>query len=507
MQLLTDQYANDIKGVLSCYDRVVITGTLPHICYAKGMTAWLYAKGIRIFNYPKYADSLRQRIRKNAEKIAKDSGIEIEHINKKYIRKEDVVKKVLEKRGTHPGLVHIISAMETCESYQPWHDKKTHRTFLKPNTSKCLHYYFYFIDETLGLCYVRVPTWCPFRLQIYFNGHNWLASRLTKKGLNYTLLDNAFVDIDDFDRAQELADQLRVKALHKILDTISETFCPVHDIFKEHYHWSIMQAEYATDIVFKKQKTLKPLYDELIETAIHTVKPDNIATFFGRKLAPQYQDEIGNRYNVRLQGSRIKHVMGSVSIKMYDKFQQILRIETTVNKVSFFMHYRTVEHHDGRKENKFAPLKKNIYSLAPLKDILRASNKRYLEFISGFVTHIKNRNQLNRISSPVKRNGRNYKGFNLFDKSDLQLLMVIARGEYCISGFRNKSIRRFLRDKSCGQISRILKRLRLHGLIRKIKSTYKYYLTSLGKQLIVAALRLKEYIIVPSLSEKNLSTI
>ena len=57
-------------------------------------------------------------------------------------------------------------------------NKRTHETFLKPTTGKCLHYYFYFIDEELGLCYLRVPTWCPFRLQFYFNGHSWLARQL-----------------------------------------------------------------------------------------------------------------------------------------------------------------------------------------------------------------------------------------------------------------------------------------------------------------------------------------
>ena len=47
-------------------------------------------------------------------------------------------------RGDRPGLVHIISAMEACDTYKPWHDKHTHRTFLRPDTGKCLHYYFYF---------------------------------------------------------------------------------------------------------------------------------------------------------------------------------------------------------------------------------------------------------------------------------------------------------------------------------------------------------------------------
>src|SRR5262249_48687985 len=109
------------------------------------------------------------------------------------IRKEDVVASVLVVRGDRPGLVHIVSAMEACDTYKPWHDKHTHRTFLRPDTGKCLHYYFYFIDAELGLIYLRVPTWCPFRLQFYCNGHSWLARQLTAAGVGFTLADNAFL--------------------------------------------------------------------------------------------------------------------------------------------------------------------------------------------------------------------------------------------------------------------------------------------------------------------------
>ena len=82
----------------------------------------------------------------------------IEHIAKSHIRKEDIVAKVLARRGDHPGLVHIISAMEACDSSKPWHDKRTDRTLLRPDSGKCVHYYFYFIDAELGLIYLRVPT-------------------------------------------------------------------------------------------------------------------------------------------------------------------------------------------------------------------------------------------------------------------------------------------------------------------------------------------------------------
>ena len=76
-------------------------------------------------------------------------------------------------------------------------DKQTGKTYWKPADGKCLHSYFSFLDKELGLTYVRVPTWLPCRLQIYFNGHNWLAAQLGKQKIPYELRDNAFVEIGD----------------------------------------------------------------------------------------------------------------------------------------------------------------------------------------------------------------------------------------------------------------------------------------------------------------------
>src|SRR5271155_5851882 len=203
---LEERYDERIAGVLSCYDRVVVTGTLPSVCYAEGMTRFLFANAIRIFDYPEFALKLRDRVRQRAASLAAEAGVEIEHVAKNHVRKETVVAKVLETRGEHPGLVHVISAMEACDAYQPWHDKTTHKTFVRPDSGKCLHYYFYFIDADLGLVYLRVPTWAPFRLQFYCNGHSWLARRLTTEGIDFTMADNAFARIADWRRAQELAD-------------------------------------------------------------------------------------------------------------------------------------------------------------------------------------------------------------------------------------------------------------------------------------------------------------
>lgn len=498
--LLTERYQDQISGVLSCYDRIVIQGTLPGLCFAEGMTGFLHAHQIRIFDYPRFAEPLRDEIRNNAEQIAKDHGLEIEFIRKKNFRKEDRIQDILRIRGDHPGLVHIFSAIEPCPSYKPWHDKLTHRTYLKYTDSKCLHYYFYFIDEHLGLCYVRVPTWCPFRLQIYFNGHAWLARSLQQRGINYTLVDNAFVHLESFNEAQRLSDQFSVEALHHRLDHWARLYCPVIQRWGLCYHWSIMQAEYATDIVFKRREDLQRIYGYLTRTAIHTVKPDNIATFLSRKLHENYQGEMGNRFNTRIEGTRIKHTMGPVSIKMYDKLGLVLRIETTVNDVSFFKHYRKVEHRDGTQSKRLAAMKKAIYSLPALRELLLAANRRYLQFISAFDYPTAGIRKLNLISKTVVKNNRPFKGFNLFADDDQRLLESIAAGEFNISGFQNKHLRKKLSAKTSAQISRALKRLHVHGLIKKIGHTYKYYLTKFGHQVITLGLKLKQFFVIPELA-------
>jgi hypothetical protein len=498
--LLQERYKQLIKGTISCFDRVLISGTIPVICFAEGMTGYLYSKSVRIFDYPKFAEPFKETLRANAEAIAKTNDIEIEFVRNSSARKEDIVRKAVEKNGKTHGLLYILSAMEACPTYKPWHDKNTGKTYLRGETGKCLHYYFYFNDPELGFGYIRVPTWCPFRLQIYFNGHNILQKELCKNNIQCTMVDNAFDYISDFQLAQELSDKLDISILHKAFDRLAEIYCPVHKDFEQVYHWSIMQSEYATDIIFKSKEDLNPIYDGLMKAAIHTVTPDNIATFLGHKLHASFQGEIGNNYNVRIEGKRVKHHMGAISIKMYDKFGFILRIETTVNNVTLFKHYRTVEHHDGSKTQQLAPMKKNIYSLNPLRECLCSANRRYLEFISDIEDFSKGKNNIQVVSQKVEDKGRAFKGFNLFDKFDLAIILAILRGEFKIYGFRCKDVKRFLPLLSSSQISRIFKRLWLHGLIRKIAKSYKYYITEVGQQTLLTCLKLKQMVIIPELN-------
>ena len=216
--LLTAKYSTEIHGVLSCYDRIIVNATAGTFGYAGGMTSFFYGKELRIFDFHNVFTPITEEIKTNAQRIADENGIKIEYIRKAgAFRKDDRIEEIISERGTHEGLVHIFSALELSQTYTPWHDKDTGKTFFKNEQTKCLHYYFYFIDRELGLCFVRVPTIAPFKITIYFNGHNLLETKLKKHNIDFEKIDNAFLFISDFIKAQELSDNIKVEDIHRAL--------------------------------------------------------------------------------------------------------------------------------------------------------------------------------------------------------------------------------------------------------------------------------------------------
>jgi len=500
MNAFVERHQEEISGVLSCFDRVIVTGTLPDICHPKAMAGFLGYRNIKLFDYALWAAPLREELRANAERLAAEAGVQIEFIRHfKAFRKEDRIAEILAKRGEHPGLVHIFSAMEACSSYRPWHDKASGRTLLKPDTGRCLHYYFYFIDEQFGLCYVRVPTWAPFRLQVYCNGHSWLARQLRAANIPFTMADNAFVDIGDWQEAQRLADSLDAQALHQHLDGWAQRFCPVLAHFRGGYHWSFMQAEFATDVVFRRQAQFQPLYQAIVRTAVHVIKAEHVATFLGHKLTGAYQGEVGNDFSTRIEGTRIRHRMGPVSLKLYDKFGLIARVETTAQRSPSSGTTATWNSATAAASSSSPHGACSIYSRHDLHTPMQAANGRYLAFMACLDDPDAGQQALAKMAAPAKNNGRSLRGFSLFLDPDYHLPLALARGEWSLGGFRAADLHAHLPDLSSGRASYLLGRLLSHGPIEKIGRRYTYYLTKLGRRVLVPAPAIREYFVALTL--------
>jgi hypothetical protein len=137
------------------------------------------------------------------------------------------------------------------------------------------------------------------------------------------------------------------------------------DAFDQRDHWSLMQVEYAMDLVFRSAETLKPLYEQLSRQAALSVKAEHVASF----LKQEDHAAACLRKSARVSRPASRAPASSIAsakreAKMYDKFHLVLRIETTANDVSFFRRHRRVEHRYGTQQPRTgaaAPLKKTIY--------------------------------------------------------------------------------------------------------------------------------------------------
>jgi len=148
---LISRYASQIAGPLGCFDRVVLTGNLLDVCHPAALERRLHANPIRCFELGLFAEPLRDALRDQALTLARTAGLEVAFIQRRNFRKEDRSAEILHRRGEHPGLVHVFSAMEPCPAFRPWHDKASGRTGVKLTQGKCLHFYFYFVPERWGL--------------------------------------------------------------------------------------------------------------------------------------------------------------------------------------------------------------------------------------------------------------------------------------------------------------------------------------------------------------------
>ncbi len=281
----------------------------------------------------------------------------------------------------------------------------------------------------------------------------------------------------NLERAQTVADAFSPDLLHKRLTYYANWLCPVAEVFGQtDWHWNLRQVEYSTDLMFKSREILVPLYDTLSRQAVLAADAPRVAGFLGKKVTPALAQEIGSRLTTRIEGRCIRLQMGVAGVKIYDKFSRVLRVETTVNDVTFFKHYRKVEHKHGETTREAAPLKKTIYSLPDLREVLLGRNLRYLLSLSSLDDPSSGQRDLQRLSQPRVGRAPSIKRLNFFEATDHALLPALQHGDFNIHGCRRSDLLKLV-PLSPARMSRQLHRYRLLGLIKRVTHTYRHHLT------------------------------
>jgi hypothetical protein len=189
-------------------------------------------------------------------------------------------------------------------------------------------------------------------------------------------------------------------------------------------------------------------------------------------------------------GVRVKHWLNDNSLKLYDK-GTVLRSEVTINNPKDFRTWRASEL-NPKGDKRWRTLRRTIADVPRRAEVSRAATHRHLQALSVVTVNTPLSTEAVKLCRPKRVQGKRYRALRPFS-DDAQLLQVVNRLEYAITGFRNRDIRQVLYPKNTDSkktaaLSRSLSLLRAHGLIRRVPSRHLYHVTSKGRRVITALL-------------------
>ena len=497
MQQFMSLYSSSILGVISGFDRLVFRGTLRSLAYLEGMRAFLWHTQILLKDFGAFVHETTEHLKEASLRIANDTRRPVIYLNSAKTAKEDIARQVLDKDGIKSGLICVLKSVEPCWTYEIHRCRKEKRLELRPAIRKCLHFYHYFLDPEFGFMSARIQTWFPFNIQICMNGREWLGKQMEKIGLNFHRSENCFTWIEDLDRAQSLMDQQLRTSWPSCLDQIARYVNPAHtSLFArcpQEYYWSVYQSEWATDILFRDPSSLSRVYPALVRHAITGLSCRDIMRFLGRKLNGAFKDQVVSGFKHRPEGVRIKHRVGSNSIKLYDKQGSVLRVETTINEPHDFRVFRRKEGDlDGPLSWRI--MRKGIADIHRRATVSQAANQRYIEALTPVSASATLKDILAEVCQPTTWKGNRVRALRAWEEDDVSLLSAVASGEFTLNGFRNRDLLKKLypevkgnadqKRRTSSRITRKIRILRAHGLIRKVPKTHRYLLTTKGHKII-----------------------
>lgn len=507
------QFAKVIKGFLTAFDRVIIRGRLMPLTTDAGATSYAYNNHILFKDWKEYSEGVTRQITGHAEELCKklgrpfinlDSQAERDRRKLSKERKEDRARKCLEENPLPEGceLICVMSATEPGKTFCIRGRGSGQLSLGLNNNGRCKHLYYYLMHKRYGFMYVKLMTWYPFTMEIYINGREALKKDFEEAGISYKTYDNCFTDISDVGKAQELSDAFAGEDHSAAFETLAELVNPCYGMLRkqvgEGYSWFMHQTEVATDIMFVDSGKLKNIYSSIVEFAFNCFSCKDIFRFFGKKFSNSYKDEVRSDFKERPEGCRWKAFMKSNSIKVYDK-QSVLRVETTINYARFFTEKKGVFNKEGEFiKYEYVNLRKGISAMPRYLEIGKGCNERLISELDGVLPRGEAVKEIEKLSKRRMVDGRSVAGLNLMNAETYSILKVIASEDYSVQGFRNKDIAPRIypgvknKRKRSAKTSRLIRKLRTHGLVSKVPRASRYLVSKKGRMVIAALVEMKE---------------
>ena len=171
MEDFLKKHEASITGTISVFDRLIFKGYLP-MTYPDAAEKFFASRGILLKGFKDFTKTQTEALKVHAQQVAQKARRPYEYLNG-YVRKEEYVRKIAQRDGITEGLICVLAVNEENRSFALRYGEGRPR--LKKSSPRCLTLYFYYLDRHFGFMHVRLSTWMPFSIQVYVNGHDWLA--------------------------------------------------------------------------------------------------------------------------------------------------------------------------------------------------------------------------------------------------------------------------------------------------------------------------------------------
>jgi hypothetical protein len=501
MNRLIERFSDVVKGSISGFDRIVFKGCILPLMSASEVMKFCGSKGVLNKDYKSWVMAQTKKIVDAAHEYSqKHTNSAIIHLASWKIRKEELARKRQQDTGITSGLIGIWSCLETGWSYRAHFCGKTGYPILRPYQAQFKHLYFYFDDPQFGFMNIRLQTWFPYHIQICLNGREWLRRSLERQKIDFVAQGNKFLAIADYERAQQFLDKQRHTRFPEVLSGFLPVVFPaMKEILGPHlsYYWTMWQSEWATDLVFSSPGELSQVMDTLLRHAHITGTSTRVLRYLDRPLTKEgtpYKrsaEQIVTRMTDFNEGVRVRHWCSRNSVKVYNQ-QNILRIETTINDPAQFKVFRHKQGQDKNEPKQRLVMRKGVADCAQRAVISQDINNRFADNLALLQDHTPARNSFDEVVRHIRKKGKRYRALDPTGK-DRELLLAISDPAYCVAGLTNSELREKLagspflgtrtQKQSSAKISRHLRLLREHGLIKKLPRQNRYQVTLKGVRL------------------------
>lgn len=509
MGTVSSLLSDHIELRLRCVDRIGVAGYVRDLAYEGGLVRFLLHRASLAggsIPSPALLAQNHDRMTGDFDRVVADSKVPVVRFN--HGDSKELMARPYQLAAAAEGRVGVVLVGKAQERMKAWHGHKDgsssfdtpgHPHFSFTRQSKVPdHWYFYLFDDQWGPAFIKLCSYAPYPMWIMANGHEWTKRQLTRRGIEFSELDNGLWRVADPAAARRISGSLGAGHLRALIDrwlpALPSPFIPADTRVGYGWSFSVRQLELSDTAVFDQPQAGRAWFEAAIRDHLDLGRPDNVSLVFARGVRMRGKKRTPGRFSTQVvtRGTqpRIAVRYKSSGTKAYFKEERALRVETTINNGADFDLKKTLNAENWRK----------------LRRTGDQINARFLEALGENERGLPDATTLQAVVLPTVHDGQRAPGLRFGDPRTVALFGALCSFEHIFSGLNNPSLRAIMQglfdpDYTPGRATYDLRRLRLKGFIERIPGTHRYRVTPYGRQMATFFTRLVTRVVVPTLTD------